>query len=333
MDGRSVGLALEPQDGRVYAPRKSERGRAMAKVSIIGAGNVGATAASHIAALGLADVVLLDINEGIARGKALDMMHMCSVLDSGLKVRGTSDYADTAESDVVVITAGVARKPGMTREDLLATNASIMTSSVRQAIALSPNAIVICVSNPLNVTTYLACSHAGIPASRVIGMGGRLDCARLKFAICEKLGVHPSRVEAWVLGNHGQGMVCLPRICTVDGKPLASVMSAEDIREACERACNSGIEIVDLLQTGSSFYGPAAGIFYMVEAILRDTGVEMTACVKLDGEYGIHDMCMNVPVVLGREGVREIIELDLNAEELSELQSSAEDLKSMLATL
>lgn len=136
-----------------------------------------------------------------------------------------------------------------------------------------------------------------------------------------------------MLGNHGQGMVCLSRICTVDGKPLASVMSAEDIREACERACNSGIEIVDLLQTGSSFYGSAAGIFYMVEAILRDTGVEMTACVKLDGECGIHDMCMNVPAVLGREGVREIIELDLNAEELSELQSSAEDLKSVLATL
>lgn len=176
----------------------------MAKVSIIDAGNVGATAASHIAALGLADVVLLDINEGIARGKALDMMHMCSVLDSGLKVRGTSDYADTTESDVVVITAGIARKPGMTREDLLVTNASIMTSSVRQAIALSPNAIVICVSNPLNVTTYPACSHAGIPASRVIGMGVRLDCACLKFAICEKLGAHPSRVEAWVLGNHGQ---------------------------------------------------------------------------------------------------------------------------------
>ena len=173
MDGRSVSLALEPQDGRAFAPRKSERGRAMAKVSIIGAGNVGATAASHIVALGLADVVLLDINEGIARGKALDMMHMCSVLDSGLKVRGTSDYTDTTESDVVVITAGVARKPGMTREDLLATNASIMTSSVRQAIALSPNAIVICVSNPLNVTTDLACSHGGIPASRVIGMGGR----------------------------------------------------------------------------------------------------------------------------------------------------------------
>lgn len=305
----------------------------MPKVSIIGAGNVGATAASLIAARGLADVVMLDINEGAARGKALDMMHMCSVFDSGIQVRGTADYANTAESDVVVITAGIARKPGMTREDLLSTNADIVVSSVKQAIAHSPNAIVVCVSNPLNATTYLACKHAGIAASRVIGMGGRLDCARLKFAICEKLRCHPSRVEAWVLGNHGQGMVCLPRICTVDGKPLASVMPAEDIAEACQRACDSGIEIVDLLQTGSSFYGPAAGIYYMVEAILRDSGVEMTACVQLSGEYGISDMCMNVPVVLGREGVREIIELDLNGEELAALQASAEELRRALAAV
>lgn len=303
----------------------------MAKISIIGAGNVGATAASLIAARELADVVLLDINEGVARGKALDMMHMCGVFDSGIKVRGTSDYTDTAGSDVVVITAGIARKPGMTREDLMATNADIMIAAVKSAVAVSPDAVIVCVSNPLNATTYLACKHAGIPASRVIGMGGRLDCARLKFAICEKLGCHPSRVEAWVLGNHGQGMVCLPRVCTVDGKPLSSVMSAEDIREACRRACDSGIEIVDLLKTGSSFYGPAAGIFYIVEAILRDKRVEMTACVNLEGQYGIDGMCMNVPVVLGQGGVREVIELDLNEEELSELRRSAEDLKRMLS--
>lgn len=302
----------------------------MAKVSIIGAGNVGATAASLIAARELADIVLLDIDEGVARGKALDMMHMCGVFDSGIKVRGTSDYADTAGSDVIVVTAGIARKPGMTREDLLATNAGIMVSAVENAIEASPDAVVVCVSNPLNATTYLACRHAGIPSSRVIGMGGRLDCARLKFAICEKLGCHPSRVEAWVLGNHGQGMVCLPRICTVDGKPLSSVMEEEDIREACRRACDSGIEIVDLLKTGSSFYGPAAGIFYIVEAILRDKRVEMTACVMLEGQYGIDDMCMNVPVVLGGGGVREIIELDLNDEELARLQASAEELKTML---
>lgn len=305
----------------------------MPKVSIVGAGNVGATAGSLIAARELADIVLLDINEGAARGKALDMMHMCGVFDSGIKVRGTSDYADTADSDVVVITAGIARKPGMTREGLLATNAGIMAQAVERAVAQSPDAVVVCVSNPLNATTYLACKHAGIPASRVIGMGGRLDCARLKFAICEKLGCHPSRVEAWVLGNHGQGMVCLPRICTVDGKPLASVMDAGDIQEACRRACDSGIEIVDLLKTGSSFYGPAAGIYYMVEAILRDKGVEMTACVMLSGQYGIDDMCMNVPVVLGREGVREIIELDLVGEELAQLQASAEDLRAMVAAV
>lgn len=313
--------------------REGEKGPTMSKVSIIGAGNVGATAASLIAAQGLADIVLLDIDEGAARGKALDMMHMCSVFDSGIQVRGTASYADTAGSDVVVITAGIARKPGMTREDLLATNAGIMRSVIAQVVRHSPDAVVVCVSNPLNATTYLACEHGGIPRSHVIGMGGRLDCARLKFAVCEKLGCHPSRVEAWVLGNHGQGMVCLPRITTVDGKPLASVMSPDDIEDVCRRACDAGIEIVDLLKTGSSFYGPAAGIFYMVKAILHDSGVEMTACVYLDGEYGISGMCMNVPVVLGREGVREIIELDLTQEELHELQASAEDLKEKLAAL
>lgn len=305
----------------------------MPKVTIVGAGNVGATAAQLILIRQLADVVMVDIDGDMAAGKALDMMHMCSVVNSGMSVVGTSDYAATAGSDVVVITAGLPRRPGMNREDLFVTNSGIMVSVLRRVAPLSPDAVYICVSNPLNALTYLACKRSGIETRRVIGMGGRLDCARLKFAICQKLGCHPSRVEAWVIGNHGQGMLCLPRLSTVDGKALSSVMDAADIEEVCRRATDSGIEVINLLKTGSAFYGPATGILHMVEAVVRDLHVETTACTYLTGEYGVQDMCMNVPVILGARGVEEIIELDLNEEELSHLQKTAEQVRSKLALL
>ena len=205
----------------------------MSKVTIVGAGNVGATAAHIIASKNLADVVLVDVAEGLPQGKALDMMHMRSVEKFTVKVTGTNDYAATTDSDIVVITAGIARKPGMTREDLLGVNSGIMSSVIEQAMAASPNAIYICVTNPLDVMTYLAFKKSGLPSNRLMGMGGVLDSSRLSFAVCEKLGCDPADVTAWALGAHGEGMVCWPRFTTVKGTPITELMSEEDIAE-CE---------------------------------------------------------------------------------------------------
>lgn len=295
----------------------------MAKVTIVGAGNVGATAAHIIASKNLADVVLVDVAEGLPQGKALDMMHMRSVEGFTSKITGTNDYAATADSDIVVITAGIARKPGMTREDLLGVNAKIMSSVIDEALAASPDAIYLCVTNPLDVMTTLAYRKSGLPSNRLMGMGGVLDSARLSFAVCEKLGCEPEEVEAWALGAHGEGMVCWPRYTTVSGTPITELMSEDEVDEVVERTVKGGAEVVAHLKTGSAYYAPGASISKMVEAILGDTHEVMSVCSYIDGQYGISDLYMNIPTRLGKNGVEEIVEFDLNQQELAALQESA----------
>lgn len=305
----------------------------MPKVTIVGAGNVGATAAHIIASKNIADVVLIDVAEGLPQGKALDMMHMRSVEKFTVSVTGTNDYADTRDSDVVVITAGVARKPGMTREDLLDVNAGIMRSVIGQALEASPNAVFICVTNPLDVMTTLAYRESGLPAARLMGMGGVLDSSRLAFAVCEKLGCDPADVEAWTVGAHGEGMVCWPRLTTVNGKPITDILSKEEVDEVVQRCIKGGAEVVGFLKTGSAYYAPGASIAKMVNAILNDTHEVMSVCAHIDGEYGIDDLYMNVPARLGKGGVEEIVEFDLAADELAALQESAASVRAGLAKM
>jgi len=295
----------------------------MPKVTIVGAGNVGATAAHIIASKDLADVVLVDVAEGLPQGKALDMMHMRSTEKFNATVTGSNDYAATKNSDIVVITAGIARKPGMTREDLLEVNAGIMSSVIDQALEASPDAIYICVTNPLDVMTYLAYKKSGLPTNRLMGMGGVLDSSRLSFAVCEKLNCKPEEVEAWALGAHGEGMVCWPRYTTVAGTPITELMSAEEVDEVCERTVKGGAEVVAHLKTGSAYYAPGASIAKMVEAIVTDSKEVMSVCSHIDGQYGIDDLYMNIPTRLGKSGVEEIVEFELTPDELAALQESA----------
>lgn len=305
----------------------------MPKVTIVGAGNVGSTAAHIIASKDIADVVMVDVVEGLPQGKALDMMHMRSVEMFESTILGTNDYADTRDSDVVVITAGIARKPGMTREDLLGVNAGIMKSVIGQALEASPNAVYICVTNPLDVMTYLAYRESGLPANRLMGMGGVLDSSRLSFAVCEKLGCDPADVEAWALGAHGEGMVCWPRYTTVKGTPITELLSPEQVDEVVARCVKGGAEVVGYLKTGSAYFAPGASIAKMVESILVGSDELMSVCAHLDGEYGIDDLYMNVPVRLGANGVEEIVEFDLTDEELAALQASAASVRAGLASI
>uniref|UniRef100_A0A7C9P581 Malate dehydrogenase n=1 Tax=Muribaculaceae bacterium Z82 TaxID=2304548 RepID=A0A7C9P581_9BACT len=305
----------------------------MPKVTIVGAGNVGATAAHIIASKNLADVVLVDVAEGLPQGKALDMMHMRSVEGFTVKVTGSNDYDATADSDVVVITAGIARKPGMTREDLLGVNAGIMRSVISAAVEKSPNAVFICVTNPLDVMTYLAFKKSGLPDSRLMGMGGVLDSSRLSFAVCEKLGCDPVDVTAWAVGAHGEGMVCWPRFTMVAGQPITELLSAEEVDEVVHRCVKGGAEVVAFLKTGSAYYAPGASIAKMVQAILTDSHEVLSVCAHLTGQYGIDDVYMNVPVRLGRGGVEEVVEFDLNDAELAALRESADSVKAGLKAL
>ena len=305
----------------------------MPKVTIVGAGNVGATAAHIIASKNLADVVLVDVAEGLPQGKALDMMHMRSVEKFTVSVTGTNDYEATKDSDVVVITAGIARKPGMTREDLLGVNAGIMSSVIDAALEASPDAVYICVTNPLDVMTDLAYKKSGLPVNRLMGMGGVLDSSRLSFAVCEKLGCMPEDVVAWALGAHGEGMVCWPRYTTVEGTPITELMSEDDVEAVVERTVKGGAEVVAHLKTGSAYYAPGASIAKMVEAILTDSKEVMSVCSYIDGEYGIEDLYMNIPTRLGKNGVEEIVEFDLTDDELASLQASAESVLAGLANL
>jgi malate dehydrogenase len=303
------------------------------KVTIVGAGQVGATAAFVLATRGIADVTLIDVAEGMPQGKALDMMHSRSVLRFGPVVSGTNDYADTAGSDVVVITAGIPRKPGMTRDELLSINAGIVGSVIEAAVAASPDAVFICVTNPLDVMTDLAWKLSGLPASRVFGMGGVLDSARFAYFIAQATGAAIGDVEALVVGAHGDAMVPLPRLSTVAGLPLTGLLSDEEVAEVVRRTVFGGAEVVALLKTGSAFYAPGVSVASMVEAVLGDSGAILPSCVRLTGEYGVDGVHMSVPAVLGRKGVTAVPELPLDGAELSALRASAAQIREQITAL
>lgn len=294
------------------------------KVTIVGAGNVGATCAQRIAEAGLADVYLVDVVEGLAAGKALDMAQAAPIVGHGSRITGGTEYAPAEGSDLVVITAGIARKPGMSRDDLLATNGKIMTDVVTNVCRHAPNAILLIVSNPLDVTTYIAQEVSGLPRERVFGMAGVLDSARFRTFIAMELGCSPEDVTAMVLGGHGDSMVPLPRHATVSGVPIGQLISAERIEQIVDRTRNGGAEIVAHLKTGSAFYAPAASVTQMAASILRDEKRILPTCVRLKGEYGLSDVFVGVPVKLGAGGAEQVIELDLDEAEAAALQASAE---------
>jgi len=303
------------------------------KISIIGAGFVGATAAHWAAAKELGDVVLVDILEGIPQGKALDLFEASPIEGFDAGVIGTNGYEATKESDIVIITSGVPRKPGMSREDLLEINRKIIESVVAQVVEKSPKAILILVTNPLDTMTYLAYKKSGFPKQRVMGMAGVLDTARFRAFVAMELGVSVEDIQALLLGGHGDEMVPLPRYSTVSGIPLPQLLPKEKIDRLVDRTRKGGGEIVNLLKTGSAFYAPSAGAIQMVEAILKDKKRILPCCVYLDGEYGLKDICFGVPVKLGAKGVESIIELELTEEEKKLVAKSAESVKKSIAEL
>lgn len=287
------------------------------KISVIGAGNVGATVAQYVALMELGDVVMLDVLEGIPQGKALDLF------EAGHGVFGTNNYKDTTSSDVVVITSGLARKPGMSRDDLLLKNAEIVRSVMENIVKESPNCIIIVVTNPLDTMTWFALKTSGFPKNRVFGMAGVLDSKRFRAFIAAELGVSVSDVQALVFGGHGDSMVPVPRYCTVCGIPVTELLPKKQIDKIVERTKNAGAEIVGHLKTGSAYYSPGASAAEMVEAVLKDKKRLMPCAVYLNGEYGLSDVCIGVPVILGSNGVEKIIEVRLTDSELKLLQTSA----------
>ncbi len=303
------------------------------KISVIGAGQVGTATAQQIIARRLADVVLVDVMEGLARGKALDLQQAAGLYPSDCKVIGSSDYAQTAGSDLIVITAGIPRQPGMSRSNLLAANAKIMKSVVQEIAPHSPEAILIVVSNPLDVMTYLTKELSGFTPNRVLGMGGVLDAARMQAFIAQELGVPAQDVQACVLGGHGDLMLPLPHYSTVAGVPLTELLPKEQIQRIVERTRGGGAEIVACLKSGSAFLAPAASVAEMLEAILYDKKSTLPCAAYLQGEYGLHDIYLGVPAKLGAKGVEEIIELELTPEEQKQLQASAEKVRQMVSQL
>lgn len=306
----------------------------MSKVTVVGAGNVGSNAARRVAEHNVADeVVMIDIVDGLPQGLALDINHSAPVVGFETLVIGTNDYADTAGSDVVVITAGKPRTPGMSRMDLLADNAKIVGGVTEQVAEHSPDAVIIVVSNPLDEMTYLAAQVSGFPKERVMGMAGVLDSARLRFFIAEKLNVAPTSVEAMTLGSHGDQMVALPRQATVEGKPLPELVDEATLEELFDRTKNAGAEIVAHLRKGSAFYAPGASSAAMVASVMRDEGDIHPTCAWTTGQYGISDVYLGVPAKLGLAGVTEIVELDLNEDELSQLKDASEAIRSKCVEL
>ncbi|MGC9505255.1 malate dehydrogenase [Baaleninema sp.] len=293
----------------------SARDRSQHRVSIVGAGKVGSTLAQRVAEKNLADVVLLDVVEGWPQGVALDLMQARGLEGHDRQILGTNDYADTAGSDLVVITAGRPRTPGMDRNDLIKTNAAIVVEAAKRSIEYSPEAIIIVVTNPLDVMAYVAWKGTQLPPHRVIGMAGVLDSARLQTFISLELGVSTQDVQAMVLGNHGQQMISLPRYCTVKGIPLPDWLDAESIDRLVDRTRNGGTEIVELMQRGGAYFAPASSIYTMVESILADRSRVVSAAAYLQGEYALEDLFLGVPCRLGRSGVEQIIELSLTEDE------------------
>lgn len=301
------------------------------KISIIGAGNVGATCVHWLVKKELADIVLLDIVDGLAQGKALDMYEASPVERYDVKLTGTTDYKDTANSDVVVITSGLARKPGMSRDDLLKKNLEIVSGVAREVVKHSPNTILIVVSNPLDAMVYVAWKASGLPEQKVMGMAGILDTARYRSFIAEELDVSVTDIQALLLGGHGDDMVPLPRYTTVSGIPVTELLAADKIEAIVDRARKGGIEIVNLLKTGSAYYAPGAGAAEMAEAILKDKRRILPCCVRCDKEYGIGGFFVGVPVILGENGIEKIIELQLNSEEKQLLDASVDHVKQLIS--
>jgi malate dehydrogenase len=297
------------------------------RVTVVGSGFVGQTTAMRIAQNGLADVVLIDIIEDLPQGLALDMKQSSPIVGFEPAVVGTNDYADTAGSDVVVITAGFPRQPGMSRMDLLGKNAGVIRSVVEQVVPGSPNAILVVVTNPLDEMTFLASEVSGFPKQRVVGMAGVLDSARLRYFIAEELGTSPLRVQAMTLGSHGESMVPLPRHASVDGKPLTELVDDATLERLYARTRDAGAEIVGLLKKGSAYYAPSAAVTKMVESIAGRTDEVLPVCAWCTGEYGIDGVYVGVPVRLSGAGVHEIVELDLSDGELEALRGAAEGIR------
>ncbi len=303
------------------------------KITVVGAGFVGATATHWIAEKEIGDLVLIDIIEGMPQGKSLDLVEASPIKGFDTRVLGTNNYDDTANSDVVVITAGIPRKPGMSREDLLSTNAKIMRSVVQEIAPRSPNAILIIVSNPLDAMVYLAKEVSGFPKSRVMGMAGVLDSARMRAFIAMELNVSVENTHAFVLGGHGDEMVPLPRYSTVAGIPITELMSQEQVDRIVQRTRKGGGEIVGLLKTGSAFYAPGAAVSQMVEAILKDKKQILPCAAYLEGEYGLNGIYFGVPVKLGRSGIEQVVEITLTDEENEALNRSAQAVRNTIETL
>jgi malate dehydrogenase len=306
------------------------------KVTVVGAGNVGATAAQRLAEKQLCDVVLVDIVEGVPQGKALDLNEAAPVEKHDSHLTGTNSYDETAGSDIVIITAGIPRKPGMSRDDLISTNAGIVKSVTQEIASRSPEAVLIIVSNPLDAMCHVAFDASGFPKERVIGMAGVLDSARFRAFISMELDVSVENTHAFVLGGHGDTMVPLPRYSTVAGVPITELMAAERIDALVERTRNGGAEIVGLLKTGSAYYAPASAAVEMAESILKDKKKILPCAAYLQGEYGQQDLFIGVPVKLGAGGIEDIIEITLTDDERQALQKSADavqELKDLLKTL
>ncbi|MCX6161890.1 MAG: malate dehydrogenase [Ignavibacteriae bacterium] len=301
------------------------------KITIVGAGNVGATAAQIIVDKALAnDVVLLDIVEGTPQGKALDIYQSSAVQYSDTKMHGTNTYELTGNSDIAVITAGLPRKPGMSRDDLLHINSEIVATATKEIVKYSPNSIIIVVSNPLDAMTYVSFVNSHFPRNRVMGMSGVLDTARFKAFICMELNVSIENINAIVLGGHGDSMVPLVRYTTVAGIPISDLLPKNRIDALIERTRNGGAEIVKHLKTGSAYYAPAASIVQMIDAIVNNRHKIMPCCVYLQGEFGHSDICLGVPVKIGASGMEEIVPIKLSDEEKTAFDKSADDVKSML---
>ena len=300
------------------------------KVTVVGAGNVGATTAQRIHEFGYADVVLVDVVEDLPQGKALDMLESGPIISSDASITGSNGYEASADSDVVVITAGIARRPGMSRDDLLLTNMKITTAVTQEVVKYSPNCIIIAVTNPLDAMVQNVYESSGFPRNRVFGMAGVLDTARFRTFIAQELDVSVEDVQAYVLGGHGDDMVPLVRYTTVGGIPISELMDEDQVQKLVVRTRQGGGEIVALLKQGSAYYAPSAAITQMVEAVLLDKKRILPACAYLEGEYGINGLCVGVPVKLGANGLEKIIEIKLSADEQAALEGSAASVQELI---
>jgi len=326
-------MSATQQMGVFRQPPRGGKTMGRKKITIVGAGNVGATAAHWAAEKELGDIVVVDIVEGMPQGKALDLMESRPVEGFDVTITGTNGYKETAGSDIVIITSGLPRKPGMSREDLLQMNKEIVTSVTKAVVEKSPDSIIIVVSNPLDTMTYLAKAVSGFPKNRVMGMAGILDTARFRVFIAMELNVSVEDIQALVLGGHGDSMIPLPRYCSVGGIPLTQLLPEGKIEAIVTRTRKAGGEIVALLKTGSAYYSPSASAVQMAEAILKDKKRILPCCVYMEGEYGLKGICFGVPAKLGTGGVEEVLEVELTSEEKDLVQKSGAEVKKSIEEL